>query len=123
MIKTLFRKIRGILGTGLTWAVGWAGVWAGLSLVTGNSLGRILEAASNGAVIGLIAGGTFALILGVVERKRTLADLSLKRVALWGGMGGMALLLLLLPVALDFNAIFGGIMTSYVVPLVLNGLL
>ena len=122
-MKNLLRKLRGILGTGLTWAVGWAGVWAGLWVVTGNSLGRMLGAATNGAVLGLIAGGTFALILSVVERKRTLHDLSLKRVALWGGIGGMALLLAFLPTALEFSAIFGGFLTSYVVPLALNGLL
>ena len=47
----------GFLGTGLARAVGWAGVWAGLSVFTGDFFGNLLGAGMTGAALGFIGGG------------------------------------------------------------------
>jgi hypothetical protein len=44
--------------------------------------------AMTGAYLGLIGGGAFAVILSIAERRHKLEDLSLWRMALWGGLGG-----------------------------------
>jgi hypothetical protein len=46
-----------------------------------------------GMIWGFAAGGAFAVVLSIAERRHTLADLSLRRVALWGGIGGGSLVL------------------------------
>jgi hypothetical protein len=93
-MKGLLRRLRGIIGTGLTWAVGFAflgtvpGVFQGewdvlLSVIPGN------------ASVGFIFGSVFAVVLSIVERRRRLEDLSIPRIGLWGAftalliVGGM----------------------------------
>ena len=39
---------------------------------------------------GFIAGGTFGVVLTLLEHRKNLEDLSLWRVATWGGLGGLA---------------------------------
>ena len=92
-MKQFLRRLRGIIGTGLTWAVGWAGTVVGVYLLFGGSLQFIGMAAFIGSTWGFIAGVGFAVILSIVERRHILADLSLWRVALWGGIGGTLLFL------------------------------
>jgi hypothetical protein len=46
------------------------------------------------AVIGVISGGVFGALFSGLERRRHFADLKLRRVALWGVVGGMTLPLL-----------------------------
>jgi hypothetical protein len=86
-VKGLLRRLRGIIGTALTWAAGWAGFFGVVGLVFGaNSVPRL---ALVGAFTGLVAGGAFAVILSIAERRQRLEDLSLWRTALWGGLGGI----------------------------------
>ena len=87
-MKGFLRRIRGIIGTGLTWAAAWIGLGAVLGALAGYPLTYLFRIAMSNSVGGFIAGASFAAILSVTERKRTLADLSLKRVALWGAVGG-----------------------------------
>ena len=111
-MKRLLRRVRGIVGTGVTWAIGWVGLGTGIAALAGFDFSLLMRMALNNAVAGFIAGGSFALILSVAERRNRLEDLSLKRVAIWGGMGG--LLLSLLPLAF-------GIPLAYLLgPLVIN---
>ena len=118
-MKGFLRRLRGIIGTGLTWAAGWAGISVVLSLIGGAPLRFLGLVALSGSIQGFIAGGAFAVILSVAERHHTLADLSLRRVALWGGIGGSLLYLLLLPVLLSSGIpLLGGML----VPLVTNAL-
>jgi hypothetical protein len=86
-MKGFLRRLRGIIGTGLTWAVGWAGIFGVLGLIFG--AGSVPRVALLGAFTGLIAGGAFAVILSIAERRHRLEDLSLWRTALWGGLGGI----------------------------------
>jgi hypothetical protein len=107
------RRIRGIIGTGLTWAAAWIGLGAGLGALAGYPLTHLVRIALSNSVGGFIAGASFAVILSVAERRRTLRDLSLKRVALWGAIGGF--LVTSIPLA------FGAPVAFLLGPLVING--
>jgi len=103
-MRGFLKRIRGVIGTGLTWAVGWAALW-GLVLLTMAGLGRLegfdlwatlrAELLVGGA--GFIAGAAFGAVLSVLERHKRLEDLSAWRIALWGGLGGLVFLAVLGP--------------------------
>ena len=112
-MNRLFRRIRGIIGTGLTWAFAWIGLGATLGALAGYPLTYLLRIALSNSVGGFIAGASFAAILTVTERKRTLAELSLRRVALWGAMGGFVVTAMPLAVGAPLVYLLG--------PLVING--
>ena len=118
-MKGLLRRLRGILGTGLTWAVGWTGVTVALNLVGGVPLHFLGQLVLSGMVRGFVAGGAFAVILSIAERRHTLEDLSLRRVALWGGIGGGFLFLSAVPFLLSLGFPVGGVLA----PLVANSLI
>jgi len=86
-MKGLLRRLRGIIGTGLTWAVGWAGIFSVLGVIFG--AGSVPGVAVVFGFTGLVAGSAFAVILSIAERRHRLEDLSLWRTALWGGLGGI----------------------------------
>lgn len=87
----MLRKLRGIVGMGITWAVVWAALGAALGLVVGmvspeqldGGEGPLLFARVLG-IAGFISGAGFAVMLSFLERGRTIRDISLSRVALWG---------------------------------------
>lgn len=107
------RRLRGIIGTGLTWAAAWIGLGAGLGALAGFPLTFLARIALTNSIGGFLAGATFAVILSIAERNRSLSDLSLKRVAGWGGVGGG--LLSLIPMA------FGMPLAYLLGPIVING--
>jgi hypothetical protein len=89
------------------------GLGVGLGALTGFELSFLFRMTLNSAVSGFIAGASFAVILNIAERKHSLEDLSLRRVALWGAAGG--LLLSFIPAAF-------GIPLSYLLaPVLING--
>lgn len=100
------RRIRGAIGMGLTWAVGWAiaGVLIGVAsiLLPGLPWDRFFEVFDAPlpafAVPGFFAGVFFSMVLGIAGRQRGFRELSLPRFAAWGGVAG--LLLTLFPFAL-----------------------
>jgi hypothetical protein len=59
---------------------------ASLGFLTGD--GFVTGIALTGAFIGVVVGGGFGIVLSLMEHRKGLEDLSLKRVALWGGLGG-----------------------------------
>ena len=94
-MKGFLKRLRGLIGTGLTWAVGWAVLWgatvlivAGFGALEGLTAGMVLIGALFVAGCGFIAGSAFGMILSAFERKKKLEDLSLKRIALMGGLVG-----------------------------------
>ncbi len=98
---TMLRRLRGVLGIAATWGVACAALFVGAFVLTwmfdpasidpGEGPGRV---AVIGAALGLTAGAAFAAVLAVAERRKTIADISLGRAALWGGLGTATVLLL-----------------------------
>jgi hypothetical protein len=105
MMKWL-RRVRGAIGMGLTWAVGWAvaGVLIGVAsnLLPGLPWAAFFEVFDAPlpalAIPGFFAGVFFSTVLGIAGRRRGFRELSLPRFAAWGALGG--LLLTVFPFAL-----------------------
>lgn len=95
----LFRRIRGAIGMGVTWAVGWAlaGVLIGVASILLPSLPwdaffNIFDAPLPAlAVPGFVGGLVFSAVLVVAGRRRRFDELSLPRFAAWGAVGGLLL--------------------------------
>ena len=94
-MRSLLQKLRGALGTGLTWALGWSVV--GTILQGGLSLLGIVRAPDLSVapfmwgLMGLYGGTIFGGLLSLTEGRRTLQNLHLGRVAVWGALAGVAL--------------------------------
>ncbi len=93
-MKKILKRIRGIIGTGITWALGWTGVLSALHFIMGAPLQYIGQTIITGLIWGFVAGGSFAVVLSIAERRHALAELRLWRVGLWGGIGGSILILI-----------------------------
>ena len=113
-MKRFLRRLRGIIGTGATWALGWAAFFGvGGAIFGAYSVPRL---AVVGGFMGLIAGSAFGVILSITERRRRLDELSLWRMALWGGLGG-----LLVAGSLNLLAGSGGLIWSFVATMAFSG--
>ena len=106
-MKKWLRRIRGAVGLGLTWAVGWAlfGVLIGVTSVLLPGLPwwdlffEVFDAPLPAlAIPGFVGGALFSTVLGIAGRRRRFDELSLPRFGAWGAVGG--LLLSLVPVAM-----------------------
>jgi len=100
-MRTLLRRARGIVGVGLTWGVSWALIGTAVGITIGivdpDSIDPGESPLMVGALVGIvgfISGAAFSTLLAIAERRKTLRDLSLTRVALWGMLGSAALPLL-----------------------------
>ena len=96
-MKRFLQRLRGIIGTGLTWAVGWMGFYGVVILpilavfgLIGGGASFILNTFIGVGIAGFVAGSAFGVVLSILERHKKLEDLSFKRIALWGGLGGLA---------------------------------
>jgi len=90
-MSELFRKIR------TTWAVMWPAIGAVIGLIiewVNPSMfyftNPVIEWAIGMGMYGAVSGFGFAGLLSLREGRNRLADLSLKRVALWGVLGSAA---------------------------------
>ncbi|MCA0374105.1 MAG: hypothetical protein LCH84_00455 [Gemmatimonadetes bacterium] len=89
-------RLRGAVGTALTWAIGWAGAGLGIGVlsVLAPALPWHLVFETFDAplpmlaVPGFVGGLCFALVLGVAARRRPLRDLRVSHAAGWGALGG-----------------------------------
>lgn len=92
-MKTWWRRIRGALGMGLTWAVAWGGagtiVVLGFLLVTGSRPDAPFPLMFS--AFGFVAGVIFSGVLGLVESRRRFDQMSLPRFAAWGAAAGFSL--------------------------------
>ena len=92
----MLRKLRGLLGVGLGWGAAWAVIGAGIGVVLGLlspdvwQSGPILEWALGMGLYGLVSGAAFGKLIAFYERRRTLDDLTLGRMAAWGVAGSAA---------------------------------
>lgn len=85
------RRLRGVLGTAFVWAMAWLPFALVVMLL--NDLSEPYDRLPATALMmewivwGGFSGAVFALLLMWAERRRTLAQLSAWRVALWGACG------------------------------------
>lgn len=106
------RRVRGAVGMGLTWAVGWAigGVLIGASsnLFPGFLWDRFFDVFDAPlpalAIPGFVAGTLFSIVLGIAGRGRKLSEFSIPQFAGWGALGG--LLLSLVPATFEALGLF-----------------
>ena len=84
------RRIRGALGTGLTWAAAWFGAGMILLLIVGPDAADVPFPLFFG-LLGFLAGITFAIVLGVAEGRRRFDQIPLPRFTMWGGVGAFLL--------------------------------
>ena len=93
MLASLLRKLRGIVGTGISWAFGWSIVgttihWSlGLLGLVGSP--DMMVAPYMYGLLGFYGGSVFGGVLALTEYKRLLAELHLGRVAVWGALAGL----------------------------------
>jgi hypothetical protein len=100
-VRALLLKLRGVVGVGVTWGAIWAALGALLGVVLGAirpqdvDLGETpVRIAVILGIAGSISGTAFALMVSLLERGRTLLDVSLARVAVWGAAGAAVVPLL-----------------------------
>ena len=99
------KRVRGAVGMGIVWAIGWAGfglLIGATSLVTPflpwDTFFKYFDAPlPTLGVPGFVCGAFFSVVVGVAGRRHRFQDLSVKRFAAWGALGG--LLLSLVPAA------------------------
>jgi hypothetical protein len=97
----LLRRLRGLIGTGVTWSIPWGllnGLFSGAltylyyPLPEPSRLSVAIQAAITNGIAGAIAGfatGTvFSLVLMVAERRGTISSLRMGRFAAWGATAG-----------------------------------
>ena len=95
-MKNWLRRIRGAIGTGLTWAAGWSPIGAITGLVMGTVFGGPIGVAVGRyvvlfAVLGFIGGACFSTVLRLAEGRRKFDELTLTRFAALGAVGGLLL--------------------------------
>ncbi len=97
------RRVRGALGTGLSWGITWAVAGIMPRWVFGFNADPPFPLIFG--VLGFIAGVTFSALLTMMDRRRRFEELSLPRLAGWGAVGG----LLLSGIAIVSLALRGGV--------------
>jgi hypothetical protein len=75
---------------GLTWAAAWFGAGLILLLIVGVGAADVPFPLFF-ALLGFLAGVTFSGVLGIVEGRRRFDQMSLRRFAVWGAIGGLLL--------------------------------
>lgn len=110
----LLRKLRGALGTALTWGIGWTIIgFTSVSLYVlfrgyGNVFWDTVRPVTLLAGLsGMVSGALFSLALGTFFSRRRLSDLSPRIMALWGAVAGLVVPLGLLGVGIANNMNFG----------------
>ncbi len=94
-MKKWLKRIRGAVGLGLSWAVAWAGIFGIASMIggEGGGLENLLANLTTFGALGFVGGTVFSGVLGIAERRRTFAEMSLWRFAAWGAAGGGLLMI------------------------------
>ncbi len=100
-MKSILRRLRGALGTAVTWATGWAAGGFALAAIftfllpglAGIESGTFADLAPMltilGGASGLVGGTVFSIALGTVHRRRQLRELKTIKMALWGTLAGL----------------------------------
>ena len=106
-MRRWLRRVRGAVVMGLMWAVVWmpVGLLIGAIVDPNGTMDEPWIAV--GTIPGFFCGVLFSIVLGIIERRRRVGDLSVARVGLWGGAAGL-LLGLLFRVSGDLNPALPG---------------
>jgi len=83
------RRIRGAIGMGVTWAAAWSAVGLVPRWLFGVNTDAPLPLVFG--VFGFLAGVTFSGVLVLTEGRRRFDQMSLRRFAGWGALGGLLL--------------------------------
>ena len=96
-MRNWLRRVRGAIGMGLTWAVGWTVVGM-LGVVVAGALGLNTDVVDVWLPVfaypGFLGGVTFSTVLGIAGRRKRLEELSVPRFALWGAAAGLTVSLI-----------------------------
>lgn len=97
-MNRLFRKLRGMIGMGLTWGVAWAAIFYVIISIVAVVDPPSIDAgeqpaflAAFGGAFGFISGAVFGLLLSLAEGRRKLLDITPARAAIWGALGAATL--------------------------------
>ena len=95
----LLRQLRSALVVSLIWAAAWFPVGVVLGVIKGwvsvpPASGSEVLFLALWTALGACAGALFSALLITLERNRSLADLSSRRLAVWGVLGGAGVPLL-----------------------------
>ena len=97
----LVRKLRGLLGVGLTWGALWSVIGAGIGLVLGvvapdawGLTDRVFDWTIGMGLYGLVSGVGFGGLLALREGRKTIFDVSLRQATILGIVGAAAVPLL-----------------------------
>jgi hypothetical protein len=88
------RKLRGVIGIGLIWALVWTAMFFALAAIIfaffnpngGSDVGPLTWILIM-AQVGFVSGTIFGIILSLAEHGRAIRNISLVRAALWGILG------------------------------------
>ena len=83
------RRVRAAVGVGLTWAVAWFA--AGMLLMIATGFDADVPVPLLFALLGFVAGVSFSAILAAIDGRRKLEQMSIKRFAGSGAVGGIML--------------------------------
>ena len=94
-MRRFLRWVRGALGMGLAWAVGWGFVGGMIELASNLGLHLPWFSAVDMwpqtlAIPGFLGGALFSVVLRIAAGQRTFGELSVKRFAVWGALTGAA---------------------------------
>ncbi len=85
------RKLRGVLGIGLVWAILWAVIlvllFAVARLVPGGK--GPIDVWPTGPLVGFVSGLAFGALLAWAERGKSVPSIALDRAALWGALASV----------------------------------
>jgi peptidoglycan/LPS O-acetylase OafA/YrhL len=83
------RRVRGAIGIGVTWGAAWSVAGFVLAAATGFKADAPFPLIFG--VLGFLAGVTFSAFLALTEGRRRFDQMSLRRFAVWGAIGGVVL--------------------------------
>ena len=118
-MKKWLKRIRGAIGTALTWAAGWSvvgAIWGVVTFVSGvDPVSAIFWIAYSFGIMGFIGGAIFSTVLGIVEGRRRFGQMSLPRFAAWGALGGLLVSMLMIAIGAVVN--LEGVVATALLPL------
>ncbi len=93
-MKRWVKRLRGVLGIGSVWGLVCGVAGAAVGGISGFITGSLIEALVIGGVgarlMGFVLGSGFATVLTLMDRKKTLEQLTPRRAGLWASRSELA---------------------------------